>query len=126
VLGRRIRNDAVFYFLFGTFISMGPTTLYRISEKAITLAWEEKIDPEIHRQVMYVDALISNNPFIGWVENVPAYHTLTIFYDPLIIRRQLGASRAFPYVENVISGIFTTAIQLPGGSATGTSGTRML
>jgi inhibitor of KinA len=105
VLGRRIRNDAVFYFLFGTFSSMGPTTLYRISEKAITLAWEEKIDPDIHRQVMHADALISNNPFIGWVENVPAYHTLTIFYDPLIIHRQLGASLAFPYIENFIAGI---------------------
>jgi inhibitor of KinA len=106
VLGRRIRNDAVFYLLFGTFSGMGPTTLYRISEKAITLAWEEKIDPEIHRQVMYVDALISKYPCIGWVENVPAYHTLTIFYDPIIIRRQLGVSRAFPYIENFLSGIF--------------------
>ncbi len=84
---------------------MGPTTLSRISEKAITLAWEEKIDPDIHRRVIYVDDFIRNHPFIGWVENVPAYHTLTIFYDPLIIRQRLGVNGSFPYVENYINDI---------------------
>jgi inhibitor of KinA len=81
---------------------MGPNAIYRISEKAITLAWEEKIDPDIHRQVMHIDGLIRANPFIGWLENVPAYHTLTIFYEPLLIHRQTGASQSFPYVEQSI------------------------
>jgi len=104
VLGHRIRNDAVFYLRFVTFNSMGPT-INRISEKAITLAWEEKIDPDIHRQVMHIDALVSRDPFIGWIENVPAYHTLTIFYDPLIIYQRLGVSESFPYIENRIAHI---------------------
>lgn len=81
---------------------MGPNAIYRISEKAITLAWKEKIDPEIHRQVMHIDSLIRTNPFIGWIENVPAYHTLTIFYDPLLIHRHTGSPESFPYVEQSI------------------------
>ena len=83
--------------------------MYRISEKAITIAWEEKIDLDIHRQVMQMDASIIADPFIGWIENVPAYHTLTIFYDPLVIHRRLQVDDSFNYVEQAIEKYF----QLP-------------
>jgi inhibitor of KinA len=106
VLGGRIRNDAVFYFLFVTFSIMGPTAVYRISEKAVTLAWEEKIDVDIHRQVMQADALIRREPFNGWIENVPAFHTLTIYYDPLIICRNLGYPGSYTFIEDFISKVF--------------------
>ncbi len=88
---------------------MDPIAMYRLSEKAITLAWEEKIDTDIHRCVMQMDALVRADPFIGWIENVPAYHTLTIFYDPIQISRKAGMSPAFRYVERCIEGYF----QLP-------------
>jgi inhibitor of KinA len=45
---------------------------------------------------------VKADPFIGWIENVPAYHTLTIFYDPLVIHRQTGAAASFPYIEECI------------------------
>ena len=87
---------------------MGPTIKYRISEKAVTLAWEEKIDIDIHRQVMLADELISNFPFAGWIENVPGYHTLTIFFDPYIIVKQTRSLDAFQFVEDYLDHIIAS------------------
>jgi inhibitor of KinA len=58
--------------------------IYRLSERAITITWEPKIDRDIHALVLETDRRICTRPFTGWIENVPAYHTLTVYYDPFI------------------------------------------
>ncbi len=57
---------------------------YRLSERAITISWESKIDRDIHALVLETDRRICTRPFPGWIENVPAYHTLTVYYDPFV------------------------------------------
>jgi len=59
-------------------------SISRISESAIVLSWEAKIALDIHKYVIAVDKSIHSKPFLGWIENVPAYHTLTIFFDPFV------------------------------------------
>jgi inhibitor of KinA len=58
-------------------------SISRISESAITLSWEPKISSDIHAMVIALDKSISSFPFLGWIENVPAYHTLTVYFDPI-------------------------------------------
>ncbi|HLO79409.1 MAG TPA: 5-oxoprolinase subunit PxpB [Chitinophagaceae bacterium] len=58
--------------------------IYRLSERAITISWESKIDRDIHALVLETDRRLCTKPFAGWIENVPAYHTLTVYYDPFI------------------------------------------
>jgi inhibitor of KinA len=58
--------------------------IYRLSERAITISWEPKIDRDIHALVLETDRRICTRPFTGWIENVPAYHTLTVYYDPFV------------------------------------------
>lgn len=60
-------------------------TIYRLSERALTLAWPREISLGVNQRVLYVDKLIREQPFRGWIENVPAYHTLTVYYDPVLI-----------------------------------------
>lgn len=63
---------------------MEEVRIYRLSERAITISWVPKIDREIHSLVLETDRRICTRPFPGWIENVPAYHTLTIYYDPFV------------------------------------------
>jgi inhibitor of KinA len=58
-------------------------SISRISESAITLSWEPKISSDIHAMVIALDKSISSFPFLGWIENVPAYYTLTVYFDPI-------------------------------------------
>lgn len=63
---------------------MPDLNIYRLSERALTLAWEPKINRDLHQLVLETDRRICTKPFRGWIENVPGYHTLTVYYDPFI------------------------------------------
>jgi inhibitor of KinA len=63
---------------------MEEVRIYRLSERALTISWLPKIDREIHALVLETDRRICTRPFPGWIENVPAYHTLTVYYDPFM------------------------------------------
>lgn len=69
--------------------------MYQLSEAAFTVAWEPEMSPEIHAGVMELDALIASDPFPGWIENVPAYHTLTVHVDPLLTRDPMDALKSY-------------------------------
>lgn len=58
--------------------------IYHLSERAITIEWEPIIDKMVHNALMAFDKELRENPIKGWIENVPSYHTLTIYYDPFI------------------------------------------
>jgi KipI family sensor histidine kinase inhibitor len=61
---------------------MGKLQMYRLSERSVTVSWEPVISPEIHQQVLQADKQVHAGSFPGWIENVPAYHTLTVYFDP--------------------------------------------
>jgi len=84
-------------------------SISRISESAITLSWEPKIATNIHKMVMAVDRLINSMPFPGFIENVPAYHTLTIFFDPIAFVTFQGGKDIFStYINEIIGSVSET------------------
>lgn len=95
-------------FLFPYLQGMGKVRIYRLSERAITVSWEPAISPAIHSQVLQHDKLINADSFPGWIENVPAYHTLTVYFDPL---RSLANPEHF--LQNMIT-VGVEAIPLHG------------
>ena len=56
-----------------------------LSETAITIEWGHRMDENVHLQALHLDDLIRQNPFEGFLETVPAYASLTIFYQPELI-----------------------------------------
>lgn len=56
-----------------------------IAENALTLFWQPTLSRVVHQHLMAWYHYLGQNPFEGFLEAVPAYHTLTIFYDPLKI-----------------------------------------
>lgn len=62
---------------------MHDPVVQRFAEGALQISWPALIDLSIHEKVMAMDQYIQKDPFPGWIENVPAYHTLTVYFDPL-------------------------------------------
>lgn len=58
-------------------------TIYPISEKAVTIVFGNQIDEEIREQINGLNQFIKYHPFSGFINTVPAYTTLTIFFEPL-------------------------------------------
>ncbi len=70
---------------------MNSPEIYPVCETAIVVKWGDRIEEEINRRVHELKRLIIQNPFPGFLDAVPAYSTLTIYYQPeLLIKEQVG------------------------------------
>lgn len=77
--------------------------LYALNEKSITVVFGNDISAEQSKNILLFNTAINTNPFPGLVTTVPAYTTLTIFYDPFkVYRSALKGKSPFDKVANFI------------------------
>lgn len=58
--------------------------IYALGDSAIVLEFGQKIAKEIHQSIRAVCLFLDEYSFEGFVEYVPAFTTVTVFYDPLV------------------------------------------
>ncbi|MCB1026024.1 MAG: 5-oxoprolinase subunit PxpB [Acidobacteria bacterium] len=62
--------------------------IFPLGESALTINFGDQIDPQINAIVTSLSEKIESNPFAGFLEAVPAYSSLTIFFDVIKIKRK--------------------------------------
>jgi KipI family sensor histidine kinase inhibitor len=60
--------------------------IIRAGDRAVTVEFSNTIDEASNRLVLALDASLSTNPPTGLLETVPTYRSLTVIYDPQIVR----------------------------------------
>lgn len=78
------------------------------------VSFENVIDERINEKVIALQQTIAKNNFKGFIETVPAYNSLAIFYDIIIIKKNYTiATTAFDFVkaftENILQQTTATA-----------------
>ncbi|UOG72815.1 5-oxoprolinase subunit PxpB [Hymenobacter tibetensis] len=73
-----------------------PVQLYALGDSAIVLQFGDAISPETHRAIQAVGTYLEEHPFPGFIEHVPAFTTLTVYYNPWLASQ---AGRLDPYAE---------------------------
>ncbi|MER2089348.1 MAG: 5-oxoprolinase subunit PxpB [Sporosarcina sp.] len=56
-----------------------------LGDSAIIVQLGEGISPTIHELVSNLSTLVNDHPFEGFIESVPAYNNLTIYYNPVVV-----------------------------------------
>jgi len=75
--------------------------IFPLGENALTIEFGNEISVELNNQVIQVAKFLTENPFAGFEEIVPAYSSLTIFYDVWKVRKNfLEFPTAFEAVKN--------------------------
>jgi len=75
--------------------------IFPIGDNALTIEFGTEISAEHNNFVLKLVAYFDQNAFQGLVETVPAYASLTCFYDVLTIRKSCSAfATAFDAVKN--------------------------
>ncbi|GHA55602.1 5-oxoprolinase subunit PxpB [Pontibacter akesuensis] len=74
-----------------------PFQLCPLGDTAIVLQFGHTIDPGTHASIRAFSALLEEQPFEGLVEYVPAFTTITVYYDPWVIS-QKGKKDAYSEV----------------------------
>jgi inhibitor of KinA len=81
-------------------------TIYYLSEQAITIEFGQEIAGHLLDAVSGFNTLLQQQSFPGLVSTVPAYATLTVFYDPMIVMRSdLPGMDCFEKVSAYLQGL---------------------
>jgi inhibitor of KinA len=84
--------------------------LYPLGEQAVVVKLGDQINPGIHNKVMQLAEHLAEHPLPGMVEAVPAYTTVTVYFDSAAVYRYWRKSAARSMSEG-------TADSTPGGAA---------
>jgi inhibitor of KinA len=73
-----------------------PVRLYPLGDAAVVLEFGQAIDPATHRLIQAFAKVLDRRPPPGLREYVPAFTTLTVYYDPWELRQASGVT---PYEQ---------------------------
>ena len=76
---------------------------FSIGENALTIDFGNVISTDLNDRVLQLAAFIEQNNFVGFIELVPAYSALTIFYDLKTVRKKFKQfPTAFSAIQNFV------------------------
>jgi inhibitor of KinA len=77
--------------------------IFPVSESVVTIEFGNEISVEANDRVIRLAEVIGQNRFPGLIETVPAYSSLTIFFDLPLVRRNFPEySTAFSFVKSFV------------------------
>jgi inhibitor of KinA len=62
--------------------------LFPLGDAAVVVQFGESIDLDIHLAIQSLNTYLTQRPFVGLRECVPAFTTLTVYYDPWLLSEQ--------------------------------------
>lgn len=77
--------------------------IFSLGENAATVDFGNRISAALNDRVLALADFLNRQPFAGMIEIVPAYSSLTIFYDLRSVRRNFpNFPTAFAAIENIL------------------------
>ena len=64
-------------------LTLNNISFFQISENAISVELGEEISEEILKRITRLNECIKQNPFAGLLSTIPAYTTLTLYFNPV-------------------------------------------
>lgn len=97
---------------------LGEPRFFSVSESSLTVCFGNGVSEKINQKIIDLARFIEKNPPTGIKEIVPAFSSLTIFYDPLMVRKhspnfQTGFDAARNYLENALQNMRENKRQKP-------------
>ncbi len=88
--------------------------IFPIGGTALTIEFGNEISVELNKRVIQLARFFEENSFLGFVETVPAYASLSVFYDVSIVRKNFPK---FPTAFKAVKNFTENAWQSLGESA---------
>lgn len=76
-------------------------TISSLGDSAITIRFGESINQKVHEMVQIAAHYFDGHPFKGFIECVPAFTSVTLFYDPWVVYKDTNKS-PFEWVKSYI------------------------
>lgn len=90
--------------------------IYSLSEQALTVEFGQVIDERLLQQVQGFNSLVIKKPFPGFYTTVPAYTTLTVFFNPVqVMQSALPGTGCFEKVAGYLTALKNQMESTMGG-----------
>lgn len=90
-------------------------TIRPLGDSAIVIQLGNDIDPIVHEKLSALLQAVEQQPFAGFIEALPAYTSITIYYNPIIVHKQLYPKiqqtsyiKVHTYIEKLLTTSYTT------------------
>ncbi|MDB5003322.1 MAG: Inhibitor of KinA [Mucilaginibacter sp.] len=81
-------------------------SIYYLSERAVTIDFGQQIAEHLLDAISDFNALLHQHPFAGFCTTVPAYATLTVFFDPLaVIKSAMPGAGCFEKISGYLTNL---------------------
>jgi inhibitor of KinA len=85
------------------FFTQNSVKIFPLGDNALTIEFGNEISPELNDQALQLSQYFEENRFPGLIETVPAYCSVSIFYDVCTVRKHNSEfSTAFESVKNLV------------------------
>jgi inhibitor of KinA len=93
-----------------------PYAITLLNESAVLVSFGNNIDPSVNEKIISFHQLLNSKPFKGFVESVPAYSSIAVFYSPPdVIQVNANYKPAFDIVkehlENALAQLSSLEVQ---------------
>jgi inhibitor of KinA len=92
--------------------SVTPYNISALGDTAVIIDFGNLIDEAINKKVLAIFHHLKKYPFKGMIETVPAYSSITVFYDVVQIRMHEKTNTAFEWVTQILEEILNDHIEL--------------
>lgn len=87
-------------------------TIIPLSAESLTIEFGNEISEKINKIAVNFSHFITQNAFEGFIESVPAYASVTVFYDFYKVRKYFSESKtAFQIVESILKEFIKKSLQ---------------
>lgn len=84
-----------------------------LGESAVVVRLGDTVSEDLHREVQALTRRIEANPFPGFVECVPAFTTVTVFYDPFELDLPLQVTGRVDYLRSILEAYMADTQKMP-------------
>lgn len=91
--------------------------IYALGDQAITIEWSASISEELNNQVMHSFHFLQLHPIVGVTDIIPAYSSLTLIYNPTIIRKQAMGGSPFEWLKKKLASLAVAPIEATQATA---------
>lgn len=77
-------------------------SFFPLGDSAVHIQFENIVSEKVHRQVTAMTRRIEQNPFPGWIECIPSYTSVAVYYDYDKIGKPDGFDTVFAYVCSML------------------------
>lgn len=90
------------------------TKIFPLGLGALTVEFSSEVSETLNREVLKLARYFEKNSFKGFIEIVPAYASLSVFYDVLTVRKNFpDFATAFDAVKNLVENALQNPVDLP-------------